>query len=265
MIDEELLFTRENGIATLTINRPEKMNAMTTAMYRRLGERLKEMDEEDDIKVLIITGAGRAFCAGSDVQSRMVARIAGEKIETTRKELLEPIGFAAQDIGNFRKPIIAAINGAAVGAGLSIALLCDIRIASEKARFGAAWINIGLVPDLGATYSLSRLIGLDRALELFFTGDTIDAQEAEKIGLVTRVVPHDDLLKECQELAQKIAAGPSVAIELAKRAVYSGLYNDLEKQLYFESYAQMLCRSSEDHREGVKAFMEKRAPSFKGS
>ena len=262
---EELLRTKEDGIVILTLNRPDRMNSITTTMYHKLIQILKEADDDDSVKVLIITGAGRGFCAGSDIGDRLAARIAGEKIETTRKELIEPVGFVALHIHNFGKPIIAAINGATVGAGLSIASLCDIRIASEKAKFGAAWSKVGLIPDVGATYSLPRLIGPDKTLELFFSGDIIDAQEAKSIGLVTRVVPHDDLMKICLELAQKITDGPSVAIELAKRAIYRGLHNDLEKQLDFESYAQNLCRTTSDHQEGVKAFVEKRTPLFKGS
>lgn len=261
---DELQLTKQDGIATLTLNRPDRMNAMTTAMWYGLRDIIEEVRDDDGIKVLIMTGAGRAFCAGSDVEGRLAARIAGEKIEKTRRDLLEPVGFAASVVSSLGKPIIAAINGVAVGAGLSLALVCDIRIASEKARFGAAWVKVGLIPDLGATYSLPRTIGPDKALELFFTGDIIDSREAERIGLVTKVVLHDELMKVTEELARKIAKGPSVAIELTKRAVYRGLHNDLDKQLDFESYAQNLCRQTEDHREGVKAFMEKREATFKG-
>ena len=261
---DELQLTKRDGIATLTLNRADKMNSMTTAMWYGLHDVVEEVRNDDGVKVLIMTGAGRAFCAGSDVQSRLAARIAGEKVETTRKDLLLPVGFAASVLSSLNKPIIAAINGVAAGAGISLSLLCDIRIASDKARFGAAWIKVGLIPDVGATYSLPRTIGPDKALEIFFTGDIIDSKEAERIGLVTRVVPHDELMKVTEELAGRIARAPSVAIELTKRAVYRGLQNDLDKQLDFESYAQNLCRQTEDHREGVQAFMEKREAIFKG-
>jgi len=151
-----------------------------------------------------------------------------------------------------------------VGGGLSFALLCDIRIASDKARFGAVWVNRGLVPDVGATYLLPRTIGLDRALELCYTGEIIDAGEAERIGLVTRVVPHDDLMNVVNQLAARIAKGPSVAIELMKRGIYRAVGGDYAGSLDFESYAQNFCFQSEDFKESVAAFMEKRDPRFQG-
>jgi len=260
----ELVLTKENGVATLTINRPERMNAMTTPMYHEMQRIVEDIREDDNTKVLILTGKDPAFCAGSDVRQRLSARIEGEVIEKSRKEMLEPVGLVASMFASLVKPTIAAVNGVATGAGLSFALLCDIRVASDKARFGAAWARVGLIPDLGATYTLPRLIGPDKAFEIFLTGDLIDASEAERVGLVTRVVPHDELMGHCHQFAQRIADGPSVAMELIKRAVYRGLHNDLDKQLDFETYAQNVCRQTEDHKEGVAAFMEKRKPAFKG-
>lgn len=261
----ELVLSKEKGVATLTLNRPDKMNAMTTAMWEELQRTAEELRHDDEVRVLVLTGAGRAFCAGTDVEKRLSARIAGERLERTRAELLEPpILSIAPAIQNIGKPTIAAINGVAVGAGLSLALLCDLRIASEGARFAATWIRVGLVPDIGATYFLPRTVPIDKALQMFFTGDFIDAQEAERIGLVTQVVPEGELTKVTQELALRLAKGPSVALELIKRAVYQSLSNDLVKQLHFERYAQNLCYQTEDYREGVKAFMEKRQPVFKG-
>lgn len=262
---EEIVLSKENGVATLTLNRPDRMNAFTTPMYHELRQIVADIHDDDSTKVLIVTGAGRAFCAGSDVQHRLSARLEGQKIETSRRETLEPVGLVASMFRSIGKPTIAAINGVATGAGLSLSLLCDLRIASENARFGAAWVKVGLIPDLAATYSLPRLIGPDKALEIFLTGDLIDAREAERIGLVTRVVPHDELMKYSMEFAQRLASGPSVAIELIKRAVYRGLQNDLDRQLEFETYAQNVCRQTEDHQEGVKAFLEKRQATYKGA
>jgi 2-(1,2-epoxy-1,2-dihydrophenyl)acetyl-CoA isomerase len=170
----------------------------------------------------------------------------------------------ALDLADFDKPVIGAINGAAVGAGLSIALLCDIRIASEKARFGAVWLSVGLIPDLGATYSLPRIVGREKALELMLSREIIKADTALQIGLVGRVVPHDQLMDEAKKLAKQLSAGPSVAIELTKRALQRSLNNDLKTQLDYETYAQNICRQTEDHKEGIRAFAEKRKPVFTG-
>jgi len=186
-------------------------------------------------------------------------------LEKTRADTLDPVMlYLAPAFANFGKPAIAAINGVAAGAGMSLALLCDVRLASDKSRFAASWINVGLTPDCGATYLLPRTIGVDRALKLFFTGEPIDAREAERIGLVTEVVAHDDLMKNALDLARKIASGPSIAIELTKRAAHWGMVSDLTSQLHFENYAQELCFKSSDFKEGVRAFLEKRRPSFSG-
>jgi 2-(1,2-epoxy-1,2-dihydrophenyl)acetyl-CoA isomerase len=232
-------------------------------MYRELSIIVRQINRDDEIKVMVLTGAGRGFCAGSDVSDRLASRI--EKgSEENRFETLQQVGSIALDVADVDKPIIAAINGAAVGAGLSLALLCDIRIASEKARFGAVWVNMGLIPDVGATYYLPRIVGFEKAIELMVTGDIINADEALRIGLVSKVVPSDQLMITAKDIAAKIAAGPSVAIELIKRGLGRGLDNDLKTQLDYESYAQNICRKTEDHKEAIHAFTEKRKPQFKG-
>jgi 2-(1,2-epoxy-1,2-dihydrophenyl)acetyl-CoA isomerase len=178
--------------------------------------------------------------------------------------MVQPVGYFGSALYSLSKPTIAAINGIAVGAGLSLALLCDIRISSDKARFGAVWVKMGIIPDVGGTYLLPRTIGLDKAFQLAFTGDIIDAKEAERIGLLTKVVPHDDLMKVTGELASRIAKGPSVAIELVKRGMYRAMGGDYNAQLDFESYAQNLCFQTEDFKEATAAFADKREPRFQG-
>ncbi len=255
---------REEGIAILTLNRPEKLNALTKRMMDTdLPAAMEEVGKDDDIKVLIITGTGRGFCPGADVSELAKGVVVGRG--GTRWQNLEPIGASfALSVRNLDKPTIAAINGVAAGAGVSLACLCDIRIASENARFGLAFVLRGLIPDCGATHTIPRLIGTSRALELMLTGDLIDAKEAERIGLVNKVVPQEELMKVAKQLAHKIANGPPVAISLIKRSVYKGVVNTLEQQLDFESYAQNFCIDTEDHKEGVKACLEKRTAVFRG-
>ena len=262
---ENMILDVKDGIATLTLNNPEKLNAMSTPMWDDFRKIVDHIKGNEEIKVLIITGSGRGFCSGSDVSGRLAANIEGKGPQKTQAELLEGTGYVAQVIRELDIPIIAAINGVAAGAGLSLILLSDIRIASETARIGAIWVRVGLIGDLGATMLLPQLIGPDKAFEMLTTGIMIDAQEAERIGLVTRVVPAEELMPEVNKLAMKLAKGPALSIKLMKKALYQGLtHNDLKTQLAFESFAQGVCRQSEDHREGVRAFMEKREAQFKG-
>ena len=263
MNTEEILLEKREGIAVITLNRPEQFNSFTTNMYREFPRIVDQLKRDDQVRVIILTGAGKGFCAGSDVSDRLGKRL--EKGgEESRFENLRQVGAMAIDIADLDKPLIGAINGAAVGAGLSLSLLCDIRLASEKARFGAVWLSVGLVPDVGATYSLPRIVGREKALELMLSREVIDAREALKIGLVSKVLTPDQLMKDAMELATKIASGPAVAIELTKRGLQRSLDNDLKTQLDYETYAQNICRQTEDHREGIRAFVEKRKPVFKG-
>lgn len=255
---EGLILDREAGIATLTLNRPEQLNAITRPMAESLGEVLNEIEKDDSLKVLIITGAGRAFCAGLDVNTFK------EVSEMAYKELGDFMRLQTLPFYNLSKPTIAAINGVAVGAGLSLALLCDIRIASDKARFSFAQVKRGLIPDIGTTYALPRLVGMAKAMELVLTGDTLDATEALQIGIINRVVPEADLIKAAREFAEMIVKGPSIAIGLAKQAIQRGIHNSLEEQITLEALAQYICLRTEDHKEGVRSFFEKRPPQFKG-
>lgn len=263
MDDNDIILTKVNGIATITLNRPEKLNAMTTHMWKHLPELIQEVDGDDKINVLVIIGAANAFCAGSDV-GRLQSRIEGVKPEKTKKELTSPVGNEILSIARLKKPTIAAVNGVAAGAGISIALACDIRIASDQAKFVASWVKIGLMPDGGSTFFLTRYIGISRTLEFVLSGGSITAFEAEKIGLVNKVVPKDRLSAEVNELAKVISDGPPIAIELIKKTVWQALYANLENQLDFESYGQNICRQTEDHKEGLSAFIQKRKAVFKG-
>ena len=261
---DDILFTKAAGVGVITLNRPEKMNAITTEMgYYQLPGLLDQINRDDDVKAVILTGAGKGFCSGADVATRLADNVGGVVAETRHENLMHT-GTVAMSFEALDKPIIAAVNGVAVGAGFSMALACDIRIASDRARFGAVWVKRGLIPDAGATYYMPRILAFDKAVELAFSGDLIGADEALAIGLVTRVVPHDELMPTARALAEKFASGPSVAIELIKRGFRRSLNNDLKTQLDYETYAQNLCRQTEDHKEGVRSFMEKRPPEFKG-
>ena len=263
MEGKDLILEKDGQIAVLTLNRPDKMNAISAEMRENLPPALKEVQEDDNVRVLIITGAGRGFCSGADVAVQ-AARAAGQQAETSRKTILQLVGSLILGFEKINKPIIAAINGIAAGVGLTITLACDLRIASANARFSAIWVKRGLIADGGATFLLPFIVGMEKALELTFTGDIIDAKEAERIRLVSRVVPPEELMTRAKDLAQKIASGPPISVELVKRVMWEKIRNQLREQLLLESYAQNVCRTTQDQKEAVKAFMEKREPQFKG-
>lgn len=263
MEPKELILEKEGHVAVLTLNRPDKMNAISLNMRVDLPLALQQVQEDDDLRALIITGAGRGFCSGADVAVQ-AARAAGEQTPESRKTILQLTGALILGFEKINKPVIAAVNGIAAGVGLTLALVSDIRIASGQARFSAIWVKRGLIADGGATLLLPLIVGLEKALELAFTGDILDAREAERIGLVSKVVPPEDLMPRAQELAQKIAANPPISVELVKRVMWEKVRNQLREALFLESYAQGVCRTTQDQKEAVKAFMEKREPVFKG-
>ena len=263
MEPKELILEKEGHVAVLTLNRPEKMNAISLNMRVDLPLALQEIQEDDDLRALIITGAGKGFCSGADVAVQ-AARAEGLQAETSRKTILQLTGALILGFERINKPVIAAVNGIAAGVGLTLALASDIRLASAQARFSAIWVKRGLIADGGATFLLPLIVGLEKALELAFTGDILDGQEAERIGLVSRVVPPEDLMTRAKELAKKIAANPPISVELVKRVMWEKFRNQLREALFFESYAQGVCRTTQDQKEAVKAFMEKREPMFKG-
>jgi 2-(1,2-epoxy-1,2-dihydrophenyl)acetyl-CoA isomerase len=263
MEPKELILEKEGHVAILTLNRPDKMNAISLDMRADLPLALQEVQEDDDLRVLIITGAGRGFCSGADVAVQ-AARAAGQQTETSRKTILQLTGALILGFEKINKPTIAAVNGIAAGVGLTLTLACDIRLASTNARFSAIWVKRGLIADGGATLLLPLIVGMEKALELTFTGDIIDAQEADRIRLVSKVVPPEELMTRAKELAQKISANPPISLELVKRVMWERIRNQLREYLLFESYAQGVCRSTQDQKEAMKAFMEKREPVFRG-
>jgi len=264
---ETIILEKKEGIAIITLNRPEKLNALTQQMNQELISALDDVDADDEMRVLVITGAGRGFCAGADVGG--MAGGAGRETgtggaEQIRQGLIQSAGRIIPRIQKLQKPTIAMINGAAVGGGFDIALACDLRVGSENARFMNAFVRIGLFPGWGGTWFYPRAMGLGKALEYLFTGDFMEAEEAEKLGVLNSLVPADKLENETISLARKIANGPPIAIKLMKLQVYKGLAMDLETALQMAAACETITLTSEDHREGVTAFREKRQATYQG-
>lgn len=262
---ETVALERVEGIATITLNRPERLNALNDRMAQELLAVFGDVAEDDGVRIVILTGAGRAFSAGADIQERFIDPIEKSKRGELNIALLDTfarVGVPA--IRRIDKPIIAAVNGPAVGFGCTLALTCDIRIASEAARFGLAFVRMGLTPEFGSTYFLPRLVGVAKSLELLFTGRIIDAKEAKEIGMVNQVVPADELKTAVYEMARSIAKGPPISIRMIKKGIYQGIDADLDMQLQWEHLALNMCRQTEDHLEGARSFLGKREPEFKG-
>ena len=264
---ETIILRKEEHIATITLNRPERMNAVNQQMERELLAAVEDVAKDDDVRVVVITGAGRAFCSGADVGSVLGGE--GEtaltgSVEGMRRYLRGGFQKITLTLQKMDKPTIAMVNGAAVGAGCDFAFACDMRVGSERARFRNGFVRIGLIPGAGGTWLYTRLMGLGRGLEFLFTGDILEAEAAEKIGVLNKVVPVEELEKETMELARKIAKGPPIAIQLSKMQAYKALEVDLETALEMAAACQALALATEDHREGVTAFLEKREAQFKG-
>ena len=272
---QAVTFKKEDHIATIILNRPEVLNALNQQMEKELTQAIGQVSQDEEIRVLIIKGAGRAFCAGVDFRFGMV------KAKEVEVEKAAALPDSRQDLGkgkllyavqkhavitlqNLDKPTIAIVNGAAVGFGFDLALACDMRIGSPEARFSVAFTKMGLPPDSGGSWLMPRVMGLGKALEYIFTGDTINADEAYRIGILNRLVPAEQLEEEAMILARKIANGPPIAHRLSKMQVYKGLETDLETAMAFAAACVSIALSSEDHKEGIKAFAEKRPPEFKG-
>jgi 2-(1,2-epoxy-1,2-dihydrophenyl)acetyl-CoA isomerase len=252
----------EKGIALLVMNRPEKLNALNNELATALNQALERIGKDDSVRVVVLTGAGRAFCAGGDLA------VIGKAREARDTKQLEPILRAGMGavlrMRTIAQPVIAAVNGAAAGAGMNIALAADIRIAAEEALFGQNFAKVGLFPDYGGTYFLPQLVGPAKAAELFYTGDMIDAQTALRLGLVNRVVPGPQLEAEVKTFVGNLAAGPPLAIRAVKQTLMAAEKDALKRALEAEVVHQMQCFASNDCLEGIHAFFEKRAPVFKG-
>lgn len=255
---ETILYEVSEGVAIVTLNRPDKFNAFTEVMHKEIVAALKQAQKDDAVRCILLTGAGRAFNAGQDL-----SEVSGGDVDFGGflRERYNPMIL---QMHKTEKPIVAAVNGVAAGAGMSVALACDIRLASEKASFVNAFVGIGLVPDSGGCYFLPRIVGIGKALELAMTGEKVSAQEALSIRLVNQVYPAESFMEDALAYARKLAALPTRAIGLIKRAMYKGLEMGLEETLAYEAYAQEAAGSTADHKEGVAAFMEKRAPRFTG-
>ena len=262
-MSEEIRLEVADGIATVTLNRPERRNAFTRTMVDAWAAALADCRDRADVRVVVVTGAGKAFCSGGDIQELM-----GDGLERSAAEQRALIGEHVHRIpltlADMDKPVIAAINGAAIGAGLDLALAMDLRFAAASARFAETYVKVGLAPGAGGGHWLPRLVGTAKALELLWTGDAIDAAEAERIGLVNRVCPDDALMPQTMELAQRLADGPTLAIRAIKRLVRDGIGGDLRAGLDRASATYGVLGSTDDHREAVQAFVQKRAPRFQG-
>lgn len=260
---KQVIYTVTENVATITLNRPERLNALSPQLRLDLKNALEVADTSNEVRAIIITGAGRGFCSGGDVKAMNEANESGtagplnDKIAPVRDQVVLAMR-------NSDKPVIAAVNGPAAGAGMNIALACDIRVASDTARFGQTFSRRGLHPDWGGTYFLPRIVGMAKACELIWSGKMIDAEEALHLGIVSEVTEPGVLLKTAQALALSFAAGPPIAIRLAKRAMYRAMDSSLREALEFETYAQNICRDTEDAKEGIRAFVEKRDPDFTG-
>jgi 2-(1,2-epoxy-1,2-dihydrophenyl)acetyl-CoA isomerase len=258
-----LLEKREGALVTLTLNRPERLNALNPALGAALAGAMKRAGADDSVRCVIISGAGRGFCAGGDIGVLREVRL-GQSPEALDRLLQSGIDLVLA-IHDMPKPVVAAVNGIAAGGGANVALACDIRIGSEHAAFAQSFAKIGLFPDFGGTWTLPRLAGTSRALELLMTGETVHAQEALRIGLLSRIVTHDTLLDEARATAEHLLAAPPIAVRGIKQALYGTDRAALERALHFEAEMQRRCFASADSAEGLNAFVEKRKPHFKGS
>ncbi|HKH97186.1 MAG TPA: enoyl-CoA hydratase-related protein [Beijerinckiaceae bacterium] len=253
---DQLRFSVDDGIGRIVLNRPERMNAFTFEMIDAWRAAIEECRRDDAVKVVIVTGAGAAFCSGGDIVEM------GDRLEQTpeqrKAELFDRIERIPLALEDLDKPVIAAVNGVATGAGMDMALMCDLRYAAQGARFAETYVNVGLVPGAGGAHFLPRLVGVSKALELFWTGDFIDAEEAMRIGIVNKVFPDADLMTQVEKIARKIAKAPPLTLRMVKRAIYQGMRNDLRTNLDLISSHYAVITATDRHKEAVRSFIAKR-------
>jgi enoyl-CoA hydratase len=260
MSHETLIYEKQEGVGIVTLNRPDRLNALSFKLKDELSALLGEMEKDDEVRVVILTGGEKAFSAGADIKERSQVQLSQSEFYFAQRRSQE----LYNQIEAFQKPVIAAVSGVAVGGGCELALACDLRIASDTARFGFPEVKLGVIPAAGGTQRLPRLIGATRAKEIIFTGDPVDAQEAFRMGLVSKVVPVDRLLEEAKTLALRLAQNPPLSIKYAKRAINVGIQLDMASALDYEVHCAAILYASEDRKEGMRAFVEKRKPVFKG-
>jgi 2-(1,2-epoxy-1,2-dihydrophenyl)acetyl-CoA isomerase len=260
----ELLETVKDGVAVLTMNRPDRLNAMSGEMLDAMLASLERLASDPDVGVVVLTGAGRGFCAGGDVKAMAEGREFGGDTMEDKAQGLRAKMETSRWLHEMPKPTIAMVRGAAAGAGLSLAMACDLRMASDNARFATAFARVGYSGDFGGSYYLTQLVGTAKARELYYTAALVDAKEALALGLVNRVVPDAELEKETMALAARIAAGPRVALRYMKRNMNAAETGTLKELLDLEAWHHTRCGMTEDHREAARAFVDKREPVFKG-
>ncbi|HEX6436702.1 MAG TPA: enoyl-CoA hydratase-related protein [Candidatus Binatia bacterium] len=258
MAYETIIYKKESGVATITLNRPQALNAFVPQMNQEVMDALKVGERDQEVRCFMITGAGRAFCAGQDLKGRTP-----DQKGSLGASLREKYNPMIRQIRQMEKIVIAAVNGVAAGAGCNFALACDLRVASEDAKFIQSFVRVGLAPDSGGSFILPRLVGLSKAMELLLLGETVDAREAQRIGLVAKVFPSAEFSDAARKLAERVAGAPR-GIGLIKRAVNHANLASLEAALEYEACLQEIAGRSSDYDEGVRAFLEKRAPSFTG-
>jgi 2-(1,2-epoxy-1,2-dihydrophenyl)acetyl-CoA isomerase len=261
----EILYEKDGHVATITLNRPAKRNAYSETMVHQILKALADVRDDDEIRVVILTGAGKGFCAGGDISRdfQYPARYRGHRLESML-EMRENMHVLIRFLDRFDKPVIAAVNGAAVAGGLTLALACDFRIAAESAKLGDTSLKFGLIPDEGGAYYFPRFMGVDRALKMSLLSEVYTARQALELGLVTEVVADDELMARANELAARLAEGPPIAIRITKRMIHKQRAMQLDDALEDAAMATLVANYTEDVKEGTAAFHEKRKPQFKG-